>query len=126
MSEELYLKSNKIAFKHTPQSHTSLNLKKLLESILSDYHIKEKVLSGSSDTARNIRKCLSEQINLVYVPCLCHIYILMVIDELVRENEVESLSYLSIFEMLVRIRKLVGLFKHSNKLSAQLCSHREE
>ena len=58
--------------------------------------------------------------NLVYVPCLCHNYNLMVKDELLRENEVESFSHLSIFEMLCRIRKLVGLFKHSNKLSAKL------
>ena len=109
----MFLKSNKIALKHTPQSNTSLNLKNILESILSDYHIKEKVFSGSSDIAKNLRKCLIEQMNIFYLPCLCHIYNLMAKDELVRENEVESLSHLSIFEMLGGIRKLVGLFKHS-------------
>ena len=105
------MKSIKLALRHTTESHSSLNLKKIIENILKEFHIFDKTFATTSDTARNIVHCLRDLMSdkLIYKPCYCHVINLIANDVLHGESEILQIN--------TQCRKLVGCFQHSNLLS---------
>ena len=74
------------------------------------------------DNAANIKHGLEDLMNKLYIPYFSHVLNLVVKDVLVKENELSNEENHCVFIILKKCRKLVSLFKHSNKLSLRLVS----
>jgi hypothetical protein len=118
VDENFIFKSYKISLQYAPESHTSEYLKSELEGLFKKFEIQEKVFSGSSDTANNIKHTLNDLMpNLLYIPFFCHVLNLIVKDVIFDDKNP------SICELLSKCRKLVGHFRHSNLLTEQLTAY---
>ncbi|XP_065651218.1 E3 SUMO-protein ligase ZBED1-like [Hydra vulgaris] len=69
VDQNFCLKSIRISLKQSPNAHTSLYLKEQIELILNKWKINDKILSKFSDTAANIKHCLEDLMNKLYIPC---------------------------------------------------------
>ncbi len=52
------LKTKTLGLQHMEESKTAVNLKKVLDLMLSSYKIQDKLIGGTSDSGRNIFKAI--------------------------------------------------------------------
>ena len=65
------LRSNFLALKHTPKSHTSVNLISELKDVIGEWDLTSKVIAISADGASNIKK-VNLQKKLKYKKCIIY------------------------------------------------------
>jgi hypothetical protein len=101
--------------KHIEDSHTSENLKVLIEKILIEFDLKNKTLFGIHDNANNMI-LVSRLLGLEDIRCFAHTWDLAFKDSLISCHTIQSI--------ISKCQKIVGHFNHSS--SAQTYLEREQ
>ena len=103
--QSFVLTTNEVA-----EDHTSENLAIVLDTIMKDWEIRQRVVGTSTDNASNIIKAVREM-GLFNMPCVGHTLNLAV---------KKSFEIGCIARSLARIHKVVGYFHRSTKASSRL------
>ena len=90
--------------------HTAVNLEKILDNILKEWKIRNRVVGTTTDNGSNIIQAMSEM-GFLNMPCVGYTLNLAV----KRSFEIRSVD-----RALARIRRLVGYFHRSNKALSKL------
>ena len=93
--------------RHTPESHTAVNLKECFESAFSEWNLQDKKVVGVIDNAKNITKAW-QLLEKQSINCFAHTMNLAV---------KKAMSLASLDDALIKtrkVRKLVNHFHHSN------------
>ncbi len=103
IDQQWALQSVGLQTRHTPEQHTSENLRDILLETLEEWNLTEKLITGVLDNARNMTKAW-ELLQRPFVNCFAHTMNLAV---------KKGLAVPSLHDTLKRARRLVCHFHHS-------------
>ncbi|XP_063419479.1 zinc finger BED domain-containing protein 4-like [Mytilus trossulus] len=104
------LQSNVLVTREMPERHTGENLAERLKSTISEFELDGKIVSSVHDNARNMN-CASEKCDFDDMRCFGHTIQLCIKP---------CLEIPAIAKLTSRARKLVGHFKHSTTITAEM------
>ncbi|XP_063399690.1 E3 SUMO-protein ligase ZBED1-like [Mytilus trossulus] len=104
------LQSNVLVTREMPERHTGENLSERLKSTISEFELDGKIVSSVHDNARNMN-CASEKCDFDDMRCFGHTIQLCIKP---------CLEIPAIAKLTSRARKLVGHFKHSTTITAEM------
>lgn len=111
VSDEWQLHSNVLVTRDMPEKHTGENLAKRLKDTVDEFGLTGKIESCVHDNARNMENAGSRCDDWSDVSCFGHTLQLCIKP---------VMEILSVSNAMARCRKLVGHFKHSTTLTAEL------
>nr|XP_022910336.1 zinc finger BED domain-containing protein 1-like [Onthophagus taurus] len=115
VDDKFNLKSLLLECKNLPGNHTSANLAECLDTVVTDWNIKEKVLLGISDNAYNIVNAMETRLKWNHFGCLAHTLNLIVNAGLKCDDNIVSI--------IEKVKKIVAFFKRSTTSSAKFLTY---
>ena len=110
VDDNFELKSFVLTTTEVAEDHTSENLVTVLEAIMMDWEIRDKIVGTSTDNGSNIIKAVRDM-GLFSMPCVGHTLNLAI---------KKSFEINRVARALARIRQLVGHFHRSSKATSKL------
>ena len=105
------MNSNVLVTREMPERHTADNIADKLKSIVSEFHLCGKITDVVHDNARNMVSAGNKCPDWDDAGCFAHMLQLCIKPAL----ELPSLS-----KLIFRARKLIGHFKHSTTVTAEM------
>lgn len=66
------LETKLLACKELPGSHTALRIRQFVDDVLDEFHIKDKVISCTTDCASNMQAAFPQEGTAPHIPCFAH------------------------------------------------------
>jgi hypothetical protein len=99
-----------------PERHTGENISRRIAEIISEFHLTDKVVAIMHDNARNMDAAFCKSPQFTSLHCFGHTIQLCIKG---------ALDIPNVSKLLSRARKLVGHFKHSTTIAAELRKRQE-